>query len=125
MTDKLALAGRLVMGVIFVVFGLNGFLQFLPMPPLPEKAMAMMGGLGASGYFFPFLKITEIVTGALLLVNKFVPLALTILAPVVLNIFLFHAFLDPSGLAMPIFLVIDLLFLAYVHRDAYSKILKA
>ena len=70
---------RIVLGLIFFVFGLNGFFNFLPVPPPPEGAATQfMMGLGASGFFFPLLKITEIVVGAALLANRFVPLALVV-----------------------------------------------
>jgi len=123
MKSKAVLGVRSIMGLIFVVFGLNGFLQFLPMPPLPEAAGQMMGGFAASGYFFPFLKSVEIICGALLLSNRFVPLALVILAPVILNIFLFHAFLAPSGMAMPVFLLLGCVFLARAYGDHYKAVL--
>ncbi len=96
MKSKVYVGSRYVLGLIYLVFGLNGFLQFLPMPPLPEGAMAFMGGLAGSGYFFPFLKGTEVIAGALLLAGFAAPLALVILAPITLNIFLFHLFLTPG-----------------------------
>lgn len=123
MKTKMILGARLMLGSIFVVFGLNGFFQFIPMPPLPEQAGAMMGGLAASGYFFPFLKLTEITFGVLLLLNRYTPLALTVLAPVVLNIVLFHLFLAPAGLAMPLLMLAALVFLAYAHRSHYRSVL--
>jgi putative oxidoreductase len=96
MKTKVYVGSRYLLGVIYLVFGLNGFLQFLPMPPLPEGAMAFMGGLAGSGYFFPFLKGTEVIGGALLLSGFAAPLALVVLAPITLNIFLFHFFLTPG-----------------------------
>lgn len=118
---------RILLGLIFTVFGLNGFFQFIPNPEMPEGAMAFMGGLAGSGYFFPFLKLTETVCGILLLANKYVPLALTILAPVVLNIILFHVFLfaAPAGIVVPILNVILLGYLAYSYRGYFSGVLTA
>ena len=102
---KTTLIARIGLGLIFFVFGLNGFLNFIPTPTdMPEKLMAFTGGLMASGYFFPFLKGTEVVCGLLLLIGAFVPLALVVLAPIILNILAVHLFLAPSGL--PIALVI-------------------
>jgi len=118
-------AARLLLGTIFTVFGLNGFLHFLPMPPLAGQAAAFMGGLGASGYFFPLLKGTEIIAGLLLLSNRFVPLSLTVLAPIVVNIVAFHAFLAPSGLALPVLIVGLGVYLAYTEREVFAPLLRA
>ena len=65
---------RVVLGLVFFVFGLNGFLHFLPQPPHEGVSATFLGGLAASGYFFPLLKGTEVITGALLLAKRFVPL---------------------------------------------------
>lgn len=118
-------AARLLLGLVFFVFGLNGFLGFLPMPPLGDEAGAFMGALAATGYMFPLIKGTEVVAGALLLSNRFTPLALVLLAPVLVNIVLFHAVLDPAGVAMPLFLVALELFLAWSYRDAFRGVLTA
>jgi putative oxidoreductase len=120
---KAPLIARVILGLIFFVFGLNGFLNFIPTPPMPDKAMAFMSGLMSSGYFFPFLKATEVVCGLLLLSGAFVPLALIVLAPIELNIFLFHAFLAPAG--VPLALVIGALeiYLAF-FSESYAPIVK-
>ena len=126
MKEKLPMVARLLLGFIFFVFGLNGFLQFMPMPPLPEQAGQMMAGLGASGYFFPFLKITEVLCGAMLLGGLFVPLTLVILAPIVINILLFHGILanGGTGMVMPILLLILMVILAKDNMPAYASLLK-
>lgn len=123
--DKLTLVARLLLGLIFTVFGLNGFLQFLPPPELPEPAGAFMGALAETGYFMVFLKLTETTCGILLLVGRFVPLALTVLAPVVLNIVLFHLFLAPAPAAMaPGLLALALgLYLAWAYRSSFRGVL--
>jgi len=119
------LAARLLLGAVFTVFGLNGFFQFLPMPPMEGPPMEFMGALGAAGYFFPLLKATEVTVGLALLSGFFVPLALTVLAPITINIFAFHAFLAPSGLPMAIAIVVLQIFLAWSKRDAYRAVLSA
>ena len=86
---KVTTISRYLLGLIFFVFGLNGFLQFLPAPPLPESALAFIGGLASAPYFFPVLKGTEVITGLLLLTGIAAPVALVILAPISLQIFLF------------------------------------
>jgi uncharacterized membrane protein YphA (DoxX/SURF4 family) len=116
---------RLLLGLVFFVFGLNGFLQFLPMPPAPEKAMAFMGSLAATGYMFPLIKGVEVIAGALLLSNRFVPLALAILAPNVVNIVLLHAVLAPGGLAVALFVLALELFTAWSYRDAFAPMLRS
>jgi uncharacterized membrane protein YphA (DoxX/SURF4 family) len=96
--SKLPTAARLLLGLVFFVFGLNGFLQFLPQPPLPAPAGAFMGALAATGYMFPLIKGTEVAAGLLLLGGRFVPLALVLLAPVIVNIPLFHVVLAPANM---------------------------
>jgi uncharacterized membrane protein YphA (DoxX/SURF4 family) len=117
-------AARFLLGLVFFVFGLNGFLQFFPTPPAPEKAMAFLGALAATGYMFPLIKIVEVVGGALLLSNRFVPLALAIVAPNVVNIVLFHAVLAPGGLPVALFVLALELFTAWSYRDAFAPMLR-
>jgi uncharacterized membrane protein YphA (DoxX/SURF4 family) len=116
---------RVALGVIFFVFGLNGFLQFIPQPPMPERAGAFMGALAATGYMFPLIKGVEVIGGALLLSNRFVPLALALLAPNVVNIVLFHSVLAPGGLPIALLVLAVELFAAWTYRDAYSSMLHA
>ena len=122
--DKLTLIARVVLGLPFVIFGLNGFFHFIPMPPLPAEAMTFMVGLMASGYFIPFLKITEIVCGVLILTGRYVPLALVVLAPVIINIVLFNLFLAPQGLLLPIILTVMEVFLLLKNKDKYKALLE-
>jgi len=122
--SKLPLIARIILGLIFFVFGLNGFLNFIPMPQtMPENMMTFMSGLMATGYFFPLLKGTEVICGALLLMGAFVPLALVVLAPIILNIFLVHAFLAPDGLPMAILIGALEIYLAFFAKP-YSDIVK-
>lgn len=116
---------RVVLGLIFTVMGINGFLQFIPMPPMPEEAGAFMGALAATGYMMPLIKITEIVGGLMLLSGKYVPFGLTLLAPGVVNILLFHAFLAPSGLLMALVVVALEGYLAWSYRDVFRPMLSA
>jgi hypothetical protein len=116
---------RLLLGAAFTVFGLNGFLHFIPMPAPSGLAAVYMGGLAATGYMFPLIKGTEVVAGLLLLGNRFVPLALTVLAPVVVNIVAFHAFLAPAGLGLPLVLTALGIYLAYTERSVFAPLLQA
>lgn len=120
----LPVAARTLLGLVFVVFGLNGFLHFLPQPPLPEAALPFIGGLAKAGYFFPLLKGTEVIAGLLLLSGRFVPLSLTILAPIIVNIAAFHLVLAPS-LGMVVMLLALEIYLAWAHRDAFAPLLRA
>jgi putative oxidoreductase len=116
------LIARLLLGLIFVVIGLNGFLNFLSMGPMPTGlAGQFIGALFQSHYFFVVAAI-QILGGALLLVNRFVPLALVLLGPVIVNILLYHAFLNPSGIALAIVVAILWLIVFSGHRQYFSGI---
>lgn len=124
---KVALGARLLLGLIFVVFGLNGFLQFLPAPPLPEPAMQFIGALIQSGYLFTLVKALEIIAGLMLLTGFQVPLAQLLLAPIVVNIFLFHfVFTGPlSALAnIPMILVALMIVVAWDRKSNYQPLFK-
>jgi hypothetical protein len=122
---KVKTAARLALGAIFTVFGLNGFFHFLPQPPPSGLAAVFLGGLGASGYMFPLIKGTEVIAGLLLLSNRYVPLALTVLAPIVVNILAFHAFLAPGGLGLCIAITALGVYLATTERAAFAPLLRA
>jgi putative oxidoreductase len=124
MKTKVIVAARVLLGVIFFVFGLNGFFHFLPQPPMSGPPAELAGAFIASGYMFPLIKGTEVIVGALLLSGRLVPLALTVLAPVVLNIFAFHLFLAPSGLPLPIVIVALGVFLAWSYRSSFAGVLR-
>ena len=121
---KAALGARLLLGVIFFVFGLNGFLHFLPQPPLPEPGLKFVMALVETGYLMPLVKGIEVVSGVLLLSGFFVPLALLFLAPIVVNIFLFHTVLAPA-LPLPLIILALGIFTAYDRREAFAGVLKA
>jgi uncharacterized membrane protein YphA (DoxX/SURF4 family) len=118
-------AARLFLGLVFTVFGLNFFLHFLPIPPAPPRAGAFAGALFASGYLFPMLKTIEVVAGLLLLVGRFVPLTLAVVAPIIVNILGFHLFLEPSGLPVPLAMLAAELYLAWTYRAAFAPMLRA
>jgi len=122
---KLPVVSRVLLGLVFFVFGLNGFFHFIPQPPPTGPALGFLGGLMAAGYFFPLLKATEVLAGAALLSNRFVPLALTVLAPIVVNIFAFHAALAPSGLPVAILVLALESYLAWSYRAVYRPMLSA
>ena len=109
-------AARLLLGLVFLVFGANGFLHFIPMPPMEGPAGAFLGALASSGYFYVIAGLQ--VFGGLLLVAgaRFVALGLTLLGPVIVNIVLFHLFLDRQGLPIALVVLFLSLFLFWVYR---------
>lgn len=96
------LIARILLGLLFLVFGLNGFLHFIPMPPPTGLAGQYMGALFVSHYLVVVF-LLQVVGGVLLLANRFVPLGLLLLGPVLVNIVLFHSFLAPEGLPIALF----------------------
>jgi uncharacterized membrane protein YphA (DoxX/SURF4 family) len=125
MKAKLVIGARVLLGLIFFVFGLNFFLHFIPQPPPSGPAGAFAGALFATGYFFVVLKVIEIVSGALLLAGRFVPLVLAVLAPIVIHILLFHGFLAPAGIPLAVVVLALELFLAWSYRSVYRPMLAA
>ena len=117
---------RVLEGLVFFVFGLNFFFHFIPQPQnVPPAAASFAGALFASGYFFVLLKVIEVASGIALLANRFVPLALTILAPIVVNILAFHLFLEPAGLPVAIVVVALEIANAWFYRDAFRSVVAA
>jgi uncharacterized membrane protein YphA (DoxX/SURF4 family) len=120
-------AARIVLGLVFFIFGLDGFLHFVPQPtePPPQGAMELAIAMMKSGYLFELIKGTEVIVGLLLLTNRFVPLALALIAPVIVNIVAFHAFLAPTGMVIPLALVALELYLAWHYRARFRPMLAA
>ena len=114
---------RTLMGLLFIFGSVVYFFNLIAPPPMEGAIKTFNEGLAASGYFFNLLKATELVCGILLLIGRFVPLALVILAPIIINILMVHTFLDRSGLPVAIFLVLGSIFLAYYYRRAYAPLL--
>jgi putative oxidoreductase len=124
MKSKIPHIARILLGLVFLFGSVSYFFNLVPTPTdLPEKLMTFNTGLMASGYFFTLLKATELVCGLLLVSGFFVPLALVVLAPIELNIFLVHAFLAPSGLPLAIVMGLLMIYLSFFSR--YSPPIKA
>ena len=127
LTRFLPTIARVLLGLPLFVFGLNGFLNFIPQPktPLPEGAVAFATALMATGYMMQLLGGTMLVVGTLLLINRFVPLALALFAPFVVNSLAFHIFLEHSGLPMAAVFAGLELYLAWTYRAAFRPMLAA
>lgn len=122
--SKVPVVARVLLGLAFTVFGLNFFLHFLPQPPPPPEAGAFLGALMA-GKIFSIIKPIEIAAGIALLTGRFVPLALTLLAPIEIAIFAFHAVFEPSGLGVVVVLMALTIYLAWAYRAAFAPMLRA
>ena len=115
---------RILLGLIFVFFGSNGLLHFLPMPPLPQGVTGeYLHAFFASGYVY-IISGFQVAGGLLLLIGRFVPLGLTILAAIIVNIWAFHLLMAPEGLPPAVVVTILELFLVWSYRDRFAGILR-
>jgi uncharacterized membrane protein YphA (DoxX/SURF4 family) len=112
---------RILLGLIFFVFGLNGFVGFIPMPPLEGVAGAFIGALFSSHYLY-LISGVQLIAGILLLINRFVPLALAMLAPVLANILMYHATMQPSGFPLAIFTTLLWAILVWGYRAHFTSL---
>jgi len=116
------LIARILLGLLFLVFELNGFLHFIPMAPPAGVAGQYMGALFLSHYLVAVF-VLQTIGGALLLANRFVPLALVLLGPVLVNILLFHALMAPEGMPVALFATVLWAILFYAVRRAFVGVL--
>jgi hypothetical protein len=119
-----SLIARLLLGLAFTVFGLNGFLHFIPMQPPAGLAGQFMGALYVSHYLVAIF-LVQLAGGLLLLANRFVPLGLALLAPVIVNIVLFHLLLAPAGLPLAIVVGILWIILFAAKRASFAAVFAA
>src|SRR6266852_4783201 len=115
---------RYLMGVIFLVFGLNGFLHFIPLPPPSGVAGQFMGALFVSHYLTLIFGL-QVIAAVLLLANRYVPLAVAVLAPVIVNILCFHALMAPSGLPLAFFVALLWAVIFVDVRPAFSGLFQS
>jgi putative oxidoreductase len=120
---KVSLIARLLLGLIFLVFGLNGFFHFIPMPPPQGLAAQFMGALYAS-HILSIVMALQLLGGVLLLSGRFTPLALLVLAPIIANILLFHLFIEPSGLPLAVVLLLLWIGTAWGVRSVLAPALR-
>jgi len=119
MNSKFTLLVRIVLGIMLLVFGSNKFLHFIPLPPSTGSAADFMNSLGATGYIFPVVGLLEVIIGIMLLFKKWVAFALILLAPISINILLFHLFLDIPGVSAALLVVMFNGILIYKHWKQY------
>jgi putative oxidoreductase len=120
-----ALISRFLLGLMFLVFGLNGFFSFLPQGPMPAGPAGQYLGLLMSTHYIIVPCAVMVVSGALFLVNRFVPLALVLIAPVLVNILTFHVTMDPSGIVLGALATLFWFVVALRERSAFSGILRS
>ena len=118
------LVARILLGLVFVFFGLNMILQFLPSPPL-QGDLAAMTRLMFTHKWIAFYGFMEAASGLMLLLGRFVPLALTVLAGILVNIMLFHITMNPSGIGPGFIAGLLEVFLVYAYRDSFAGIFSA
>ena len=120
----LTITARILLGLVFVLFGSNAFLRFLPMPPLPQGVTGeYLHAFFASGYVY-VIGGFQVIGGLLLLIGRFVPLGLTILGAIIVNIWAFHLLMAPEGVPPAVVVTILELFLVWSYRDRFAGILR-
>jgi putative oxidoreductase len=116
---------RILLGLTFVVFGSNIFLHFIPMPPLPATLAGDFSRALMQSHYIYVVGLLQVIGGLVLLIGRYVPLGLTLLGPVIVNILLFHLFLEPSGLPMAIIVAALALFLLWRYRASFAGLVQA
>jgi putative oxidoreductase len=117
-----ALIARILLGLVFVVFGLNGIHPFIPMGPMPTGIAGQFVGALMQTHYSLIVALLQLIGGALLLANCYVTLGLVLLGPIIVNIFLFHALMEPKGLSLAVVVVLLWFVLAYHARRNLSGI---
>jgi len=123
--SKATILARVLLGLVFFGFGLNWLLQLFPLPPAQGAAAVFIDGLVASRYFFPLLFVIYLFAGTALLIGRFVPLAVAVLAPIIVNIAVMHLFVPSSGAEVGLAALVTILeiFLAWSYRPAFRPML--
>jgi putative oxidoreductase len=116
---------RTLMGLLFLFASISVLFNLIQQPELTGNVKTFMDGVKATGYLLTLIKLTELVCGIAFVTGRFVALACVVIAPIIVNIFLFHIFVDPTGLPVAISLVLANSFLAYANWDKYKPLLTA
>ena len=123
MNKNIHTGARLILGLVFVIFGLNGFLHFMPNPTPTAEAGALFVAFGKTGYFFPMIKSIEVLVGGMFLTNLFAPLAAVIITPVLVGITTIHLFLNPSSIPLMIILHVLHGIIVFGYKKNYQGLL--
>jgi putative oxidoreductase len=113
---------RIALAILLIIFGANKFLHFIPLQPMVGSAGDFMNSLGATGYIFPIVGIIEVFVGIMLLLRKWIPFVLIVLAPISLNILLFHLFLDIPGVGAALLVAVLNATLIYKNWRSYNAL---
>lgn len=116
---------RVLLGLVFTIFGLNGFFHFIPQPPPASPTGVQYMTVLSVTHYFSLVFLVEVIAGILLLAGRFIPLALAMLAPVLANIVLYHSLMDPKGLPVALFAVVLWAVVFYRFRLSFSGIAAA
>ncbi len=122
---KAILAVRILLGLLFFFFGLNGILHFLPMPPMPQDDSTTLSVIMMKHGWLTFVSLLQVIGGLLLLVGRYVPLGLVILAPIIVNILLFHLLLAPKGILPGVIVAVLEVFLIWGYRRSFRGLFDA
>lgn len=125
MKTKILFAVQILVGILLLIFGLNKFLHFMANPPVSEEMGMFMMALAKTGYIFPIVGAIQVLSGLSFILNKFTALMAVVIVPVMLNAVLAHAFLDPSGIAGSLVILILVIVVMFKNKEAYSLVLKA
>src|SRR6267143_1453622 len=117
-----ALIARILLGLVFVVFGANGFLDFIPKGPMPSGIAGQFLAALFQSHYVLVVSAVQLAGGLLLLANRYVPLALVLLGPVIVNIICYHVFLNPSGAIPAAVIAVLWLIVFYGNRQHFSGI---
>lgn len=115
---------RVLLGIIFLVAGLNGILHFIPQPPMPDGLSKQYVDVLQASHYMVLVFAVQIVSGLLFLANRYVPLALALIAPVIVNILLFHALMAPSGIGPGVLVTVLWIVVAFSVRSAFAGLLQ-
>ena len=121
----LSLIARILLGLLFLIFGANGFLNFIPQPPMPDSPAARFGTLLMTTHYMHFVCAIMVISAILFLIGRYVPLALVLIGPVIVNILLFHTLMAPATIG-PGALAAVLWLIVFIHvRSAFAGIFQA
>ena len=121
----LYLVARILLGLLFLIFGSNGFLNFIPQPPMPDSPAARFGTLLMTTHYMQFVCAIMVVSAILFLIGRYVPLALVLIGPVIINILLFHVLMAPGSIGAGALAAV-LWFIIFFHlRSAFAGIFQA